>query len=77
MPRRNRQVLLSSRNPLLSARELAEMLNVRTTHVRRLRATGRLPRPLRIGGSLRWKLAEIREWIGEFPSSIERTEDRP
>lgn len=48
---------------LLSARHLAKLLNVSVRQIWRLAATGRLPHYVRLGGSVRWKNAEIVEWI--------------
>lgn len=47
----------------ISARELAEMLDISLRQVWRLNAAGKLPRPLRIGGSVRWSRQEIVEWF--------------
>lgn len=47
----------------ISARELAGMLDVSLRQVWRLNASGKLPRPLRIGGSVRWNRAEIQQWF--------------
>ena len=48
---------------LIAAEELAEMLDVSTRTVWRLLSTGKLVQPLRIGGSVRWRLDEVQEWI--------------
>jgi excisionase family DNA binding protein len=48
---------------LLSADKLAELLNISVRTLWRLRAAGTLPRPLRIGGSIRWRFDEISQWI--------------
>ena len=48
---------------LIGAEELAKMLDVSTRTVWRLLSTGRLVQPVRIGGSVRWRLDEVREWI--------------
>ena len=47
----------------LSAAELAKELGVSLRHIRRLDADGKLPRPVRLGGSVRWLVAEINEWL--------------
>lgn len=47
----------------ISARELAEMLNVSLRQVWRLNSAGKLPKPIRLGGSVRWKRAEIQQWF--------------
>jgi predicted DNA-binding transcriptional regulator AlpA len=48
---------------LLSARKLAEMLDISTATLWRLRSAGKLPRPLRLGSSLRWRAEEVRQWV--------------
>lgn len=48
---------------LIAADEVASMLDVSTRTVWRLLSTGRMVQPLRIGGSVRWRLDEVREWI--------------
>ena len=48
---------------LLSAESLAELLDVSKRTLWRLRSAGRLPKPVRIGGSVRWRADEVRRWI--------------
>lgn len=48
---------------LLSAEQLAGLLQVSKRTVWRLRSAGKLPRPVQLGGSLRWRSAEIHRWI--------------
>ena len=48
---------------LISAAELAEMMQISERTLWRLQSAGKLPRPVRIGRSTRWRLEEIREWI--------------
>ncbi len=48
---------------LLSAGELAKMLSTSVRTVWRLRSAGKLPEPLSIGGSVKWLLSDIRQWI--------------
>ena len=50
---------------LLSAENLAKMLDVSVRTLWRLRSSGKLPRPVKIGGSVRWRADEVREWIAE------------
>ncbi len=47
----------------IGARELAEMLNVSLRQVWRLNSAGKLPRPVRLGGSVRWNRQEVTEWF--------------
>jgi len=48
---------------LVNARELAKVLAVSERTLYRLKSTGELPPPVVLGGSVRWRLSEIRQWI--------------
>lgn len=48
---------------LIGVEELARMIGVSERTLWRLVSSGRVPAPVRIGRSTRWRLAEIREWI--------------
>lgn len=50
---------------LLTAAELARLLNVSTRTLWRLRSAGQLPQPVRFGGAVRWRLDDVRKWIAE------------
>jgi len=51
-------------DPLLTPIQLAELLGVHRNSLRRLVASQRLPRPLRISHKVvRWKHSEIEEWL--------------
>jgi len=50
---------------LVNARELAKMLSVSERTLYRLKSAGELPAPVVLGGSVRWRLSEIRKWIGD------------
>ena len=45
------------------AKTLAAMLGISARHVRTLDASGKLPRPVKIGGCVRWFIDEIRAWL--------------
>jgi excisionase family DNA binding protein len=49
----------------ISARELAGLLNVSLRQIWRLSSAGKLPRPLKIGGSVRWDRDEVLRWFRE------------
>lgn len=49
-------------NQLLSAKQLGLMLALSKRQIFRLNACGLLPRPVKIGGAVRWKLADISCW---------------
>ena len=48
---------------LITARKLAQLLEVSTRTLWRLRSAGQLPEPVRLGGAVRWRLDEVRKWI--------------
>lgn len=48
---------------LATAKEVAGMLGISPRTVFRLRSSGRLPKPVSIGGSIRWKLSDIQLFI--------------
>jgi predicted DNA-binding transcriptional regulator AlpA len=51
-------------NPLVvDARRLAKLLTCGIRTVRTLDAAGKLPMPLRIGGRVVWRVAELRAWL--------------
>ena len=47
----------------LNVKELSEILSVSQRHVWRLSAAERLPRPVRMGRSVRWLERDIQEWL--------------
>ena len=49
----------------LSLKELAEIFGVSERHLFRLKAAGKLPKPIRIGRCDRWGLEEFREHFAE------------
>jgi len=48
---------------LLSAQTLAKRLGVSVRTLWRLRSSGKLPQPVRLGGAVRWRAGEIHSWI--------------
>ena len=50
--------------PLLAtARDLAAMLRLSLRTIRAMDRAGKLPKPLRIGRSIRWRYDELCDWI--------------
>ena len=47
----------------ISAAKLARRLGVSLRHLRRLDSAGKLPKPIRLGRSVRWSVQEIKSWI--------------
>ena len=50
---------------LITAEQVAAMLQVSPRTVWRLRSSGKLPKPVEIGGSVRWNSEQIQRWISE------------
>ena len=48
---------------LLKAEQVAELLSVSERHVHKLHSSGRLPRPVRLGKSVRWRRDELEAWV--------------
>lgn len=47
----------------LTSADLAEELSISERHVHNLNSTQRLPRPIRLGRSVRWSADELRDWL--------------
>lgn len=58
----NTQVEVENSVKLITAKTLAKMLSVSVRTVWRLRSAAKLPEPVIIGGSVRWKLSDIELW---------------
>jgi len=48
---------------LIDAAGVARMLGVSRRHVHALESSGRIPSPVRLSRSVRWRVAEIREFV--------------
>lgn len=59
-----------ARGELLDVQTLAAMLNCSPRHVYRMADGGKLPRPLKLGALVRWRSAEIHEWIAAGCPSV-------
>ena len=55
---------LAVRETLLSAEALADMLSLSKRQIFRLNVSGKIPAPVRIGGSVRWRRSDIENWLG-------------
>ena len=47
----------------LSRLDTAALLGVSASNIDRMNAAGKLPRPLRLGGALRWNRRELVAWL--------------
>ena len=48
---------------LLTAKAVGEMLSLSKRQIFRLKSSGKIPAPIRIGGSVRWAESIITEWL--------------
>jgi predicted DNA-binding transcriptional regulator AlpA len=48
---------------LLSAKTLGQMLSLSKRQIFRLNSCGKIPAPIRIGGSVRWDESTIAQWL--------------
>lgn len=48
---------------VLSAMRLSQRLGVSLRHIRRMDSAGKLPRPVRLGKVVLWKVDEINSWL--------------
>lgn len=49
--------------PLLTVRQLADLLQVSTRTIWRMQSAGDLPEPVRISRSVRWRRSDIDYWL--------------
>lgn len=53
----------ASEQLLLLASDAAQLLGISKRHLHTLNVSGRLPRPIHLGRSVRWNASELRAWI--------------
>lgn len=68
--------VLPIRPLVVDAKLLAPLLSCGVRTVRTLDASGKLPKPLRIGGSVVWLLADICDWLEAGAPDRETWESR-
>jgi excisionase family DNA binding protein len=60
---------------LLSVDDVAAMLSISGRHVYRLADAGRMPRPVKLGGAVRWDRLAIADWIAAGCPDTDRRKD--
>lgn len=50
---------------MITARQLAVILRVSKRQVWRMLSARRVPQPIRIGNVVRWRMAEIEQWVAD------------
>lgn len=59
-------------NQLITVKQLAKMLATSVRSVWRYRSSGRLPKPVIVGSSVRWRMSDIQLWIEwDLPTQTE------
>ncbi|MBL4701842.1 MAG: helix-turn-helix domain-containing protein [Phycisphaeraceae bacterium] len=48
---------------LVTALKAAELLGISRAHFYRMHNAGRVPLPIRLGGSVRWRVSELVAWV--------------
>lgn len=48
---------------LVTAAQAARMLGISERHFYKLHSSGRVPRPIRLGRTVRWRAAEFEQWL--------------
>ncbi|MCF7702180.1 helix-turn-helix domain-containing protein [Loktanella sp. M215] len=59
----------------VGTRRLAQLLDFSETTVRDLARRGEIPKPIRIGGSMRWKWSDVEAFIERGSSGADASED--
>jgi len=62
-PTSNKSATPDSDRLLVGISALARMLDMSTRTIRRKHSAGQIPRPLKISGSIRWRISEINRWV--------------
>ena len=55
----------SLHSELITAVQFAQLLNVSERTLYRLKSSGKLPKPIELGGLVRWRLTKIHRWIDQ------------
>jgi excisionase family DNA binding protein len=48
---------------LLTVKDVAKALSLSQRTVWKFHSSGRLPRPVKLGGSVRWRRDELKQWL--------------
>ena len=54
---------VETKEKLLNAGQVAEILSLSKRTVHRLNSSGGIPKPVRINGAVRWREVDIEQWI--------------
>ena len=59
---------------LLTATEVAQLVGLSDKQIHRLNDRGDIPRPVRVGGSVRWRTSELEDWVDSGCPHRQQTE---
>jgi len=48
---------------VVRAKDLAVLLGVSLVHIRRMDSAGKLPKPIRLGDCVTWRVDEVKAWL--------------
>lgn len=68
----NAMAQVTAQPELLDAVEAANLLSISKRHLIRLADAGHAPAPLHLGRVVRWRRAEIMEWLANGCKSVNR-----
>lgn len=72
----NAQNVPASESLALTGDELAKLLGISRRHLHTLDRTAKVPRPIRLGQSVRWPRSEIIQWLAAGAPPREQWEAR-
>ncbi len=61
---------------LLKLSDVTELLGVSARQVWRLRDRGAMPKPVKLGGSVRWRQSDLLKWIEASCPDMRRASER-
>jgi len=64
-PESRRPLESVAQNGTYDANEIAALLQCSTRHIWRLRDSGAMPKPIRVGRLIRWPIGSIQSWIAD------------
>jgi predicted DNA-binding transcriptional regulator AlpA len=59
------ETAIAAEQLLITASDLAHLLHISCRTLWRLNSADRVPVPVRLGNSVRWRIDEIRKWIAD------------
>ena len=61
----------------ITVEQLAKLIQKSVRSVWRMRSAGQVPKPVKLGGGVRWRVRDIERWIEQgCPAEVQRQNDR-